>query len=171
MGESQTNLFLRKIGNVAGHGGGDDEASGLAFTEVQARGTGAVVDAVQVGRDDLVPLLHGGVEHTGVGGAAGIGDKDVDLAEVLDDVGHELLDFRVVGDIAFIGLGLDAVLVRQLFGVLFTALGSGRVCDGHVGAHLGAPARSLGADAGRSGGSGDDDDFALEAEEVVEGGG
>ena len=35
-------LFLREVGDVAGHGGRDDEGSCFAFAEVVAHGFGAV---------------------------------------------------------------------------------------------------------------------------------
>jgi hypothetical protein len=35
-------LLLGEVGNVAGHGGGDDERSGLALAEVETDGTGTV---------------------------------------------------------------------------------------------------------------------------------
>jgi hypothetical protein len=39
-------LLLGEVGDVAGHGGGDDEVSGLALAEVQANGTGTVEGAL-----------------------------------------------------------------------------------------------------------------------------
>jgi hypothetical protein len=50
-------LFLGIVGNVTRHGGGDDQAAGLAFSEVKTDSPGAVEGSVQVGLDDLVPLL------------------------------------------------------------------------------------------------------------------
>ena len=51
-------LFLGEIGDVAGHGGRDDEGSSLALTEVVAHGFGAVECASQVGVDDFLPRFH-----------------------------------------------------------------------------------------------------------------
>ncbi len=160
-GGKTTHLFLRVVGNVSRHAGRDDEAARLAFTEVQANRSRAMIDTGQVGLDDLFPLAHRGVEDAGVGGAAGIGDEDVDLAEVGDDVLDQLLDLGVAADVALVGLGLDAVLFGQLFGVLLASLTAGRVGDGDVGAHFGAATRGFSADASRAGGAGDNDHFAL----------
>ena len=132
---------------MSGHGSGDDEAAGLALSEMQADGSGTVVNTGQIGLDDLVPLLDGGIEDTTVGGTASVGDEDVDLAEVLDDLGDQLLDFVVVTDIGLVRLGLDAVLLRELFGILLAALGPRRVGDGYVGTEFRAPTCRLCADA------------------------
>lgn len=156
---------------MATHAGRDDEAARLAFTEMQPHGAGAVVHARQVRLDDLVPLADGRVEDAGVGGAAGVGDEDVDLAKVGDDVLDQLLDLGVVAHVALVRLGLDAVAVGQVLGVLLAALRAGGVGDGDVGPHLGAAAGGFSADAGRAGGAGDDDHLPLEGEEVLEVGG
>lgn len=140
-------LFLREVGNVAGHGGGDDEASSLSLSEVQTSSSGAVVDTGQIGLDDLLPLLDGSIEDTGIGGTAGVGDEDIDLAKILDDIGNQLLDILVVADVALVCLGLDTVFVLQLLCVLLSTLGSGSVGDGDVGAELGTATCSFSADA------------------------
>jgi hypothetical protein len=80
---------------VARHGSSDDEGTVLALAEVEANGTGTVEGSVQVGLDDLVPLLDGSIEDTVVGGLASVGNEDIDLAEVLDDVRNELLALLV----------------------------------------------------------------------------
>ena len=72
-------LFLRVVGNVAGHGGGDDEGASAALFEVVADGFGAVEGAVEVGLDDFHPVFDRAVEDAGVGGAACVGDEGVDL--------------------------------------------------------------------------------------------
>lgn len=104
-------LLLREVGDEAAHARRDDEGAGLSLAEVEADGAGAVEGAVQVGVDDLVPGLDGGVQDAGVGGPAGVGDEDVDAAEILDDVVDQLLDVAVVTDVALVGFGFDAVLV------------------------------------------------------------
>lgn len=156
---------------MATHTGGDDEAARLAFTEVQSHRAGTVVHTRQIRLDDLVPLADGGVEDTCIRGPAGVGDEDVNLAKVRDDVLDELLDLGVVAHVALVRLGLDAVAVGQVFGVLLAALRTGRVCDGHIGSHFGAAAGSFGADAGWAGRTGDNHHFSLEGEEVLEVGG
>ena len=143
LGDVVARLLLREIGNDAAHAGRDDQAARLAFAEVQADGAGAVGRAVQIGLDDFFPLRDRGVQDAVVGRLAGVGDEDVDLAEVLDDVLDELLDAVVAVDLALVGFGLDAVFFDQVFGVLFTAGGAGGVGDGDVGTHFGTAACGL----------------------------
>ena len=169
LGDVVARLLLREVGNVAGHGGGDDEGARVALAEVQPHGAGAVEGARQVSVDDLVPGLDGGVEDAGVGRAARVGDEDVDAAEVLNHLGHELLHVGVVAHVALVGFRFGAVLVLELLGVLDAAFGTGGVGDGDVGAHFGTAAGGFGADACGTRGAGDDDDFAFEAKELLEG--
>ena len=102
-------LFLRKVGNVARHGGGNDETASSTFLEVMANGLGAVEAAREIGLDDLVPVFDGAVKNATAGCTAGIGDKGINLmtrksdadryshcgrlptylAKVLDDLGHQ----------------------------------------------------------------------------------
>lgn len=98
-----------------------------------------------------------------------LGDEGVNLAKVLDDLGHKGLNAVKVGHVELVDLDLDAVLVGEVLCVLLGALLAGSVGDGDVGAHLGAAARGLDAHAARARGAGDGDDLALEAEEVLEG--
>lgn len=154
---------------MAGHGRGDDEAAGIALLEVRADGLRAVEGTCQVGLDDLLPVLDGAVQDAAAGGAAGVGDEGVDLAKVGDHALHESLDAVPVTDIALVGLGLDAVGLGELIDVLFGTLGTRGVGDGDVGTELGASPGSLNAHSAGSGGTGDDDDLALHAEQVMEG--
>lgn len=55
-------LLLREVGDVTGHGGGDDERTGSALLEVVADCLGAVEGSVEIGLDDFVPCLNGAVE-------------------------------------------------------------------------------------------------------------
>jgi len=68
-------LLLGEVGNVAGHGGCDDERASLALLEVVADSLGAVESSVQVGLDDLHPVVDGAVEDTRSSGTAGVGDE------------------------------------------------------------------------------------------------
>ena len=166
LGHVVRRLLLGEIGNVAGHGGGDDEAAGAALLEVVADGLGAVEGAVEVGLDDLVPGLDGAVEDAAVGGAAGVGDEGVDFAELGDDGADEFGHIVVAADVEFVRLALDAVFFRQFFGVLFAAFRARRIGYGQVGAHFGAASGGFDAHAFGAGGAGHDDDFAFEAEQV-----
>ena len=151
------------------HRGSDDQAASLALSEVQTNGPCAVEDAIQIGLDDLVPCLHSAIEDISVAGLAGIGDEDIDLAKVLDNLLAHGLDVLILAHIELVCLGLDAILVLQLLCVLLAALWTRAVCDGNVGAHLSAATGSLSANAGWAGRAGDDDNLALEGEELLEG--
>lgn len=168
LGDVVRGLLLREVGNVAGHGRRDDEAPGATLLEVMADGLGAVEGSGEIGLDDFVPVLDAAVKDAGVGGSAGVGDEGVNLAKVLDDVLDELVDALVGADITLVGLRLDAILLGELFGVLLTSLGAGSVGDSNIGTHLGTTTGSFNAHAPRTRGTGDDDDLALEAEEVHE---
>ena len=49
LGDVVRRLLLREVGNVPGHGRGDDEAAGAALLEVMADGLSAVVGAYATG--------------------------------------------------------------------------------------------------------------------------
>ena len=168
LGDVVGGLLLGEVGDVAGHGSGDDEGAGASLLEVVANGLGAVEGAVQVDLDDVVPGLDGAVEDARVGGGAGVGNEGVDLAEVGNDVLDELLARLVLVDLALVGLGLDAVGLLEVLDVVLGALGAGSVGDGDVGAHLGAAASGLNTHALGAGSAGDDDDLALQGELVEE---
>ena len=87
----------------------------------------------------------------------------------LDDVLDKLLYVVPVADLAFVGLAFDAEFLRKLFGVVFAAFGTGSVGDGEVGTHFGTAAGGFNAYADGPGGTGNDDNFAFEAEEVMDG--
>lgn len=72
-------LFLRKVGDVARHGGGDNKRAGAALLEVMPDGFGAIEGAGEIGGNDFLPSLNRAVQDTGVGGTAGIGNETVDL--------------------------------------------------------------------------------------------
>lgn len=145
LGDVVGGLFLREVGDVAGHGGGDDEAASSALLEVSADGLGAMESTVQIGLDDFGPVIDSAIEDTSTGGAAGVSDEGVDLAEFLNGVVDELLHAFPVADVALVGLDLDAVGLRELLGVLLAALWARGVGDGQVSAHFGTAAGSLNA--------------------------
>ena len=162
-------LFLGKIGDVAGHGGRDDEGSSFALAEVVTHGFGAVECAGQVGVDDFPPSLHACVQDSCVSRLSCVSDENVDFPKVFDDVLDKLLYVVPVADLAFVGLAFYAILLRKRFGVVFAAFGTGSVGNGEVGTHFGTAAGGFDADANGAGGTRYDDDFAFEAEEVMEG--
>jgi len=169
LGDVVGGLLLGEVGDVAGHGGGDDEGAASALLEVVADGLGAVEGTVQVDLNNVVPGLDGAVEDARVGGGTGVGDEGIDLAEVGNDVLDELLAGLVAVDLALVGLGLDAVGLLELLDVLLSTLGAGGVGDGNGGAHLGAATSGLNTHALGAGSAGDDDDLALQGELVQEG--
>lgn len=168
LGDVVGGLFLGVVGDVAGHGRGNDEAAGATLLEVSAHGLGAVEGTRQISLDDLLPVLDGAVENAAAGGAASVGDERVDLAKLLDDVVDESLDALPVAHIALVGPDLDAVLLAQILGVPLAALASGRVGDGQVGAHLGTATSGLNAHSAGARRTGDDDHLALKAEQVLQ---
>lgn len=156
---------------MARHGSGDDEAAGLPLSEMQANGSRTVINTGQISLDDLIPLLDGSIEDTAVGGTAGIGNEDIDFAKIPDDIGDQFLDICVVADVGLVCLGLDTVLLGELFGVPLAALGTRGVGDGDVSAEFCAATGGLCADTSWAGSTSDDDNFALEGEELLERGG
>lgn len=70
---------------------------------------GTVCGTVEIGGNNLVPLLFGAVQNTAVGWATCVGDEDVNLAKLLDDVLDELDDIIVVPNVALERLGLDSI--------------------------------------------------------------
>ena len=80
LGDVVRRLFLREVGNVARHGGGDDETSSSTFLEMMANGFGTVEAAREIGLDDLVPVFDGAVENATAGCTAGVGDKSINLS-------------------------------------------------------------------------------------------
>lgn len=167
LGDVVGGLFLREVDDVARHRGGDDEGTSAALLEVVTNGLSAVESTVQIGLDDLLPVTNGSIKDAAVGGTASVGDERVNLAEVLDDVLDETLNALPVTNITLVGLNLDTVLLGQLLGVLLTTLGAGSVGDGEVSTHLGATTGSLDTHTAGTGGTGDDDDLALQAKEVL----
>lgn len=71
LGDVVGGLLLGEVGNVARHGGGDDQGAVALLLEDGADGLGAVGRAVEVGVDDAVPLLLGAVNDTSVGCCTG----------------------------------------------------------------------------------------------------
>ena len=99
------------VGAGAQAGAGDDVDDLAAAVGAQMGEDFAddVVGAVQVDIDDLPPGFEGDVVEIAKGGVdAGVVDDEVDGAELGDGAGDELLDVRVVGDIAGTGEDFDA---------------------------------------------------------------
>jgi len=153
---------------VARHGSGDDEAASLPLSEMKTNGPGTVEDTIQIRVDDFFPVSDRAIENTTVGGSAGVGDEDINLAKVLDDVGNKLFDLGVLANVAFVGFRSDAVLLPQLLGVALSSLTTRGVSDCDVSSHFRASSGSFCANSRGSRSSGDHDDLALEAKEVFQ---
>lgn len=162
-----TDLLLGEVGNVTRHGGSDDERAGLSLLEVVANSLCTVEDTSQISVNDLLPVLDAGVKDTGVGSAASVGDHNIDLAEVLDNVLNQLLHIGIVVDVALVWDALDTVFLRDLLCVLFTTLGTAGIGDGNIGTKFGAATSGLSANASGTRGTSDNDNLALQAEELM----
>lgn len=77
-------LFLRKVGDVARHGGSNDKRAGAALLEMMPNGFGAVKGTGEIGGNDFLPGLNRAVKDTGVGSTAGIGNEAIDLLDMLE---------------------------------------------------------------------------------------
>ena len=98
-----------------------------------------------------------------------LGDEGVNLAKVGNNLLNETLNVLVLGDVALVGLDLDTVVLGELLNVLLGTLFARRVGDGNVSSHLCQTTGGLNAHSAGAGGTSDDDDLALEAEQVLEG--
>ena len=164
----RTYLFLREVGNVTRHGSCDNQRAGLSLLEVMTDSLSAVQDASQVSVDDFFPVLDACVQDAGIGSATSVGNHDVDLAEILDDILNQLLYIGVVVDVALVWDALDAIFLGDILCVLLTSLGTGAVGDSNIGTEFRTATSSLGANASGTRSTGDNDDLALQAEEVVQ---
>jgi len=124
LGDVIRGLFLRIVGDVAGRAGGDDEAARATFLEMSTDGLGTVEGAVEIGLDDLVPVLDGTVQDATVGGPTGVGDEGIDLAKVGDHVLDQLLHALPGAHITLVGPASDTIRLAQILGVPFTPLRS-----------------------------------------------
>ena len=168
-GESKKSyLFLGEVGDVAGHGSGDDEAARALFLEHFTDSLCAVEDTSQVSVDDVLPGLDGALENTRISSRSSVGDEAVDTAELSNDIIDELLDAVEVVDLALVGLALDAVLLGYCLCVLLATFGTAGIGEGNVGTHFCASSHGFDAHAFGTGGTGDDDNLSFKAEHVEE---
>ena len=107
---------------------------------------------------DVDRVLAGQCRGIGVGvidraadGDAGIVDEDVEPAEMLGDVVHELLDLDRRSLVGLVGAGFDAPGL-QFLDDRFGLVGGGDIADGDVGAFIGERAGAGRADAARAAG-------------------
>lgn len=123
-GHVVTRLLLRKVGNVARHGGRDDKAAVALFLEVRTNGLGAVEGAVQISLNDFFPRLDAAFENAAIGCAPRIGNEGVHLAKLGNDILDQLIHRLKGRNVTLVGLDFDAVFLPQFFGVLVAAIGS-----------------------------------------------
>ena len=79
LGDVVGRLFLWEIGNVAGHGGSNDERAFAASFEVMADSLCAMEAAGKIRLDDFLPVFHRAIKDPRIGGAASIGNEGVNL--------------------------------------------------------------------------------------------
>lgn len=171
LGHIVARLLLRIVRNMARHTARDDEAALAPLLEVRADSLRAVKRTRQIRLDHLRPVIHRAIQDPCAGGTPRIRDEGVDLPELGDHVRDQLLDALPVAHVALVGLGLDAVGFGDLGCVLLAAFRAGGVCEGDVGAHFRAATGGFDAHAAGAGRAGHHHGFALQAEEVEEGGG
>ena len=106
----------RRVGVDRGH---VDDGAAARCAQVRDRVVAHEVDALEVGVDDLVPLLLGAVLDTAVQEHGGIVHDDVEAAEALDRPADEALDVRALRDIS-----ADEVDRQSLGGQLLDELGA-----------------------------------------------
>src|SRR6266851_6284006 len=143
------------------HDRGDvDDAAAIALEHVAGGGARAEEGAGGVDRHDALPIRQRQLDRRLADGDAGAVDEHIEAAVMLEDVGEDAVDFRRVGDVERMRLGL--------------AGGSGDF-RGTLGAGLGVAVehRDAGADTGEgegdgaadaAGAAGDERDLAVEAE-------
>lgn len=153
---------------MAGHGRSDDQAASSTLAEVQTDRTRTVEGAGQIGLHNLLPILDAAVENAAARSPARVGNQDVNLAEIRNNIFHKLFHVRIIAHVALIRLTLDAVLLTQLLAVALAALFARAVGYGHVGTEFGTAASSFSTDAGGPRGARHDNDLALEAKELLE---
>jgi len=155
-GDTDASLEAEERGDV------DDLAGGFAGDDVSADELGELEDAGEVDLQDLLPAFEGGVYGGVAVDGAGVVDEDVDATEAGFDVVEEGLGAVGLGEVGLEGGGFGA------------DAGGGLVCgatvavDGDFGSGLGEGGGDGSAEA--AGGSGDESDFAVEAEEIEDGG-
>lgn len=166
LGNVVRSLFLGEVDDVTRHAGGNDEAALSTLLEVRAHGLGTVEGASQVGVHHGNPVLDGAVKNAAVGGLPGVGNEGIDLAKLGNDVLHQLGYALPAGHVTLVCLGLDAVLLTDLLGVLLTTLRTRRVRQGNVGTEFCAPAGGLDTHTTGTRSTRDDNGSALQAEQV-----
>src|SRR5699024_3484547 len=122
-------LGLGHVGDDAAHGAGVDDAAAAPLEHGPTDGREHVVDAVEVQAHHGPPLLAVAVLDRVVDGAPGVVQQDLDPADLLVDLGDDLLDHRLVGDVE-VAVG---DLHPGLCGKVLRGLLAGRVVD--VGEH------------------------------------
>eukprot|EP01022_Parablepharisma_sp_SALTPOND_P019609 TRINITY_DN3382_c0_g1_i1.p3 TRINITY_DN3382_c0_g1~~TRINITY_DN3382_c0_g1_i1.p3 ORF type:complete len:271 (+),score=108.16 TRINITY_DN3382_c0_g1_i1:336-1148(+) len=112
----------------AGGGGDVDEGTAADLAEVGHEGLGREEDALDVDRIDAIELLFFHFQHGAVAvGGASVVDDDVELAELRQGGGQQLVHVGALGDV---GLGKDR-LAAGLFDLLDHAQAAGLADVGH----------------------------------------
>ena len=112
----------------AGRGADDDDGAAVAGLDHRGdRCAQGAPGAGQVHPDDGVPLLVGQLPDPAPAQHPGVGHQDVQPAELLDAVGDDLPDRRVVANVGFAGQDLAALGFHQAHGLAEIFRGGRRV--------------------------------------------
>ena len=139
----------------------DDFAGGLPGDEVAGGELGELEDAGEVDLQDLLPVFEGDVFGGVAEDGAGVVDEDVDVAELRFDLGEEGLGAGGGGEVGLEGGGFSAGGDDCCGGLVG---GAAVAVDGDGGSGLGEGSGDGCTES--AGGSGDEGDFIVEAEEV-----
>ena len=112
-------LHLGEVDNVTRHGRGRNKRTRATFLEMSANVLGTVVDTVKVKINNLIPLaiVLSVNQRTSSPGNTSIGNKNVNLAKLLDLLLDGSLNSGTVIDSNLVGLSLDTVLFRKRLGL------------------------------------------------------
>lgn len=81
---------------------------------------------------DLLDLVHAHLQQTLGDACSGIGDENIELAEIFGDFVHGIVDTLRVGNLHLVRFGLDAVFFPQLVGTgnccVIAVIPEGDVC-------------------------------------------
>lgn len=150
---------LRHALGLAGDGAHQDDTA--ADGKMLVRLAGDEELATGVDAEDAVELLLGDILEVAERDNTGVGADDVELAEVLDGLLHELLGLLDVADVGLEGDGLDAVVLLDLLGELVGSVGAVGVVNDDLCAAAGELLGHCGTDA--TAGAGDEGDLAVKA--------
>jgi len=126
LGGSVVALTGIAAGSIGAH---VNDTTVAVFTHLGIQTVGPVKDTVQVGVDNLQPLLLGHLVEDGIPGDGGVVDKDIYSAEFLHDLCDGCVYLVRVGHITLDGEGDTAQLLGSLAGCLVVVVYNGDAFD------------------------------------------